>query len=107
MATRSTRRFIGYPIDSLLVVLPDAEAAAALRGSGIPDRDITIMRGEEGADRLDGTGAVNGPVAPARVVHAHGPAGRYGDLRAGGRFATEEAERWHGPEPNGPGLLRR
>ena len=24
-----------------------------------------------------------------------------------GRFATEEIERWHGPEPNVPGLLRR
>ena len=64
------RRFIGYPAGSLLAVLPDAEsaaaAAAAVRAAGITDRDITILRGPEGADRLDGTGAVNGLVARLR-----------------------------------------
>ncbi len=64
------RRFIGYPSGSLLAVLPDAEsaaaAAAAVRGAGISDPDITILRGPEGADRLDGTGAVNGVVARLR-----------------------------------------
>ena len=58
-AEQAFRRFIGYPTDSLMAVLPDAEsaaaAAAALRAAGIPDRDITILRGDEGADRLDGT----------------------------------------------------
>ena len=70
MPARPTRRFIGYPTDSLMAVLPDAEsaaaAAAALRSAGIPDRDITILRGAEGADRLDGTGAANGVIARLR-----------------------------------------
>jgi hypothetical protein len=61
---RRQSRFIGYPIDSLLAVLPDSEraaaAAAALKRAGIPDRDITILRGEEGAARFDPTGAVHG-----------------------------------------------
>ena len=70
MPTRRASRFIGYPTDSHMAVLPDAESAAAaaavLRAAGIPDRDITILRGEEGADRLDGTGAVNGVLARLR-----------------------------------------
>jgi hypothetical protein len=61
---RRQSRFIGYPTDSLLAVLPDAEraaaAAAALKAAGIPDRDITILRGDEGASRFDPTGAVHG-----------------------------------------------
>ena len=149
MATRP-RRFIGYPTDSLLAVLPDAESAAAvaaaLRAAGIPDRDITVLRGDEGADRLDGTGAQNGVMARLRrlvsftlmdqlvdmatyeqavrdgqVVLLTKPrdAGRKAAAidtlrrRGGhfinyyGRFATEEVERWRGPEPAMPGLLRR
>ncbi len=143
-------RFIGYPKDSLLAVLPDAQsaaaAAAALRAAGIPDSDITILRGDEGADRLDGTGAANGIVARLRrlvsftlmdqlvdmalyeqavrdgqVVLMVQP--RDGARKAAaidiqrafgahfvnyyGRFATEEIERWRGPEPRVPGLLRR
>jgi hypothetical protein len=58
------RRFIGYPSDSLLGVVPDPEAAAkvaaALKAAGIPDRDITILRGEESASRFDPTGAIHG-----------------------------------------------
>jgi hypothetical protein len=146
----STRRFIGYPAGSLLAVLPDARsaatAAAALRAAGIPDRDTTILRGEEGADRLDGTGVMNGVFARLRrlvaftlmdqlvdmalyeqavregqvvlmvrprvdarkaaamaVLRQHG--GHF--INFYGRFATEEIERWKGPEPNVPGLLRR
>lgn len=61
---RRQSRFIGYPVDSLLAVLPDSEraaaAAAALKAAGIPDRDITILRGDEGASRFDPTGAVHG-----------------------------------------------
>ena len=61
---RRTSRFIGYPTDSLLAVLPDAEhaatAAAALKAAGIPDRDITVLRGDEGASRFDPTGAMHG-----------------------------------------------
>ena len=150
MATRTSRRFIGYPTDSLLAVLPDAEGAAAaaaeLRAAGIPDRDITILRGAEGADRLDGTGAANGVIARLRRLvsftlmdqlvdmalyeqavregqvalmtkprDAARKAAAIAALRAQGghfvnyygRFATEEIERWRGPEPNVPGLLRR
>ena len=69
---RRQRRFIGYPTDSLLGVLPDAEAAAraaaALKAAGIPDRDITILRGEESASRFDPTGAVHGIVARIRRI---------------------------------------
>jgi hypothetical protein len=147
---RRVRRFIGYPTGSLMAVLPSAESAAAtaaaLRAAGIPDRDITILRGEEGADRLDGTGAVNGLIARLRrlvsftlmdqlvdmalyeravrdgqvvvmvqpryearksaaiaTLREHG--GHF--INYYGRFATEEVERWRGPEPDVPGLLRR
>ena len=118
----------------------------ALRAAGVPDRDITILRGEEGADRLDGTGAVNGVIARLRrlvsftlmdqlvdmalyeqavrdgqavvmvslattapkaaaiaILREHG--GHF--INYYGRFATEEVERWRGPEPKVPGLLRR
>ena len=61
---RRQSRFIGYPTDSLLGVLPEPEraasAAAALKAVGIPDKDITILRGDEGASRFDPTGAVHG-----------------------------------------------
>jgi hypothetical protein len=150
MPARPTPRFIGYPTDSLVAVLPDAEsaaaAAAALRSAGIPDRDITILRGPEGADRLDGTGAANGVVARlrrlvsftlmdqlvdmatyeaavregqvvlmvkprdrARKAAAVAILGGHGGhfVNYYGRFATEEIERWHGPEPSVHGLLRR
>ena len=150
MPARPTRRFIGYPTDSLMAVLPDAEsaaaAAAALRSAGIPDRDLTILRGPESADRLDGTGAANGVIARLRRLvsftlmdqlvdmatyeqavrdgqavvmakprNAARKAAAVTALREGGghfinyygRFATEEIERWRGPEPSVPGLLRR
>ena len=65
-------RFIGYPTDSLLAVLPDgevaAQAAAALKASGTPDKDITILRGDEGASRFDPTGAVHGLFARLRRI---------------------------------------
>lgn len=61
---RRQRRFIGYPTDSLLAVVPDSEtaarAAAALKAADIPDRDITILRGEESASRFDPTGSIHG-----------------------------------------------
>jgi hypothetical protein len=147
---RSARRFIGYPTDQMLAVAGDASAAAAaaaaLREAGIPDRDITLLRGPEGADRLDGTGAANGILARIRrltsftlmdqlvdmavyeravrdgavvlMVRVRGDAKKAAVLdllrRKGahfinyyGRFATEELERWRGPEPDIPDLLRR
>jgi len=57
-------RFIGYPTDSLLGVVDGeataAQVAAALKAAGIPDRQITVMRGDESASRFDPTGAVHG-----------------------------------------------
>jgi hypothetical protein len=58
------RRAIGYPTNRLLAVVDDpADAAAALtdlKAAGFMDRDLEILRGEEGADRMDGTGEVSG-----------------------------------------------
>ena len=149
MGSRVSARFIGYPVDRMLAALTDvakaAEAAAALRAIGIPDRDLTILRGDEGAARLDGSGAVNGPIARLRrlvsftlmdqlpdftqyeqavrdggavvMVRVRGdrmkraaldaprPRGHF--INYYGRFATEELERWHGPEPDIPSLMRR
>ena len=57
---------IGYPQSAtpLVAVIDDpAEAAAAmaeLTAAGIPTRDLDVLRGAEGADRMDGTGAVSG-----------------------------------------------
>jgi hypothetical protein len=69
---RRQSRFIGYPTDSLLGVVPDAEdaarIAAELKTAGIPDRDITILRGDEGASRFDPTGAVHGLFARLRRI---------------------------------------
>jgi hypothetical protein len=57
-------RAIGYPTNRLLAVIDDsseaASAMAELRASGIAVRDLDILRGEEGADRVDGTGEVSG-----------------------------------------------
>ena len=62
--------FIGYPTDHLLAAFRDpavaAAAAADLVAGGVPTTDVTILRGDAGADRLDGTGRVNGRVARAR-----------------------------------------
>jgi hypothetical protein len=64
MASPSAKRAIGYPTNRLLGVIDDpSEAAAALadlKAAGLSDRDLEILRGEEGADRMDGTGEVSG-----------------------------------------------
>jgi hypothetical protein len=69
---RRQRRFIGYPTDSLLGVVPNAEeaaeVAAALKAAGIRDRNITVLRGDEGASRFDPTGAVHGLFTRLRRV---------------------------------------
>ena len=147
---RPGSRFIGYPTDSLLAVLPDPEhaasAAAALKASGIPDKDITVLRGDEGASRFDPTGAVHGLFTRLRrlvsftvmdqlpdmawydaairsgqavvMVRIRGDARKAEAIRVlrekgahfvnyYGRFATEEVQRWTGPEPEIPDLLRR
>ena len=147
---RPASRFIGYPTDSLLAVLPDAEraatAAAALKAAAIPDKDITILRGDEGASRFDPTGAFHGLFARLRRLVSFTVMDQLPDMawydaaiRAGGavvmvrirgdelkadairilrehgahfvnyygRFATEEIVRWHGSDPDIPGLLKR
>jgi hypothetical protein len=54
MSPTGTRRAIGYPTNRLLAVIDGLKAA------GFTDRDLEILRGEEGADRMDGTGEVAG-----------------------------------------------
>ena len=70
MPSTRTGRFIGYPTDHLLAAFRDPSAAAAaaadLVATGIPTTAVTILRGDAGADRLDGTGRVNGRMARAR-----------------------------------------
>ena len=150
MGSGTSTRFIGYPVDRMLAAFGDAanaaEAAAALRAVGLADRHITILRGDEGAARLDGSGQVNGPIARLRRLVSFTVMDQLPDfaayeqaVRAGGavlmvrvrgdrmkraaldalrahgghfinyygRFATEELERWHGPEPDLPSLMRR
>lgn len=145
-----TRRFIGYPVDRILAVIDDpavaARVASDLAAAGLPASDITLLRGDEGADRLDGTGARNGATARLRrvvdfavadqlvdmawyeqavrdgkvvvMVRVRGDGPRQATLdvlrRHGahfvnhyGRFATEEIERWRGPEPAIVSVLKR
>ena len=143
-------RFIGYPTDRMLAVFDDptraASAAAELIAAGIASADVSILRGEEGARQLDGTGAAHGLVGRLRRVTSftvmdqlpdmawyEGAVRRGGavvmvrvrgdDRKAAvldalrrhgahfinyyGRFATEELERWRGPDPDIPALLKR
>jgi hypothetical protein len=59
-----TSRAVGYPTNRLLAVIDDppegAAALAELKAGGFADRDLEILRGEESADRMDGTGQVSG-----------------------------------------------
>ena len=70
MPDPGARRFIGYPTNRLLTVIDDpTEAAAALaelKAAGLADRDLEILRGAEGADRMDGTGGVSGWIGRLR-----------------------------------------
>ena len=60
----ATRWAIGYPTNRLLTVFDDptdaVAAVAELKTQGFAERDIELLRGQEGADRMDGTGAVSG-----------------------------------------------
>jgi hypothetical protein len=59
-----SERAIGYPTNRMLAVIDDSTDAAAamadLQTSGIAPRDLDLLRGEEGADRVDGTGEISG-----------------------------------------------
>jgi hypothetical protein len=70
MSHPASHRFIGYPTNRLLAVLDDpvdaAAAMAELQGAGIATRDLDVLRGDEGADRMDGTGNVAGWLARLR-----------------------------------------
>lgn len=148
--SRTRGRFIGYPTDHMLAAFADPTAAAAaaadVAGTGLGADAVTILRGEEGASRLDGTGASNGRLARTRRLVSFTLADQLPDMawyegavRDGGavvmarvrgdeakqailaayrshgghfinyygRFATEELERWRGPEPDIPSLLKR
>ena len=148
--SRPTRRSIGYPTNRMMAVIDDAGSAASalaeLRSTGIPTRDLEILRGPEGADRVDGTGDIQGGLGRIRrwvdftlmdqlvdfaiyefalrdgravvMVRVEGEARKAAVLdtlrRHGaqfinyyGRFATEELDRWRGPEPDVSDLLRR
>ena len=63
-AMPANRRPIGYPTNRLPAVIDDpAEAVAAmaeLKANGFADRDLELLGGAEGADRMDGTGEVSG-----------------------------------------------
>lgn len=149
MGQDARRPFIGYPVDRMLAAFDDpvdaGSAAAAIKTARL-GAEVSILRGSEGADRLDGSGSANGLVARLRRLvsftvmdqlpdftlyeHAVRRGGAVlmvrvrGDeakravaavLRANhahfinhyGRFATEEIERWRGPEPDIPSLMRR
>lgn len=64
MSPDRTQRAIGYPTNRLLAVINDPAAAAAalaeLQAAGFAPRDLDLLRGDEGADRIDGTGQVSG-----------------------------------------------
>lgn len=70
MSASSPRRAIGYPTNRLLAVIDDPAGAAAamadLAAGGIAARDLDLLRGEEGADRVDGTGDVSGWIGRLR-----------------------------------------
>ena len=60
MTDAKGRRAISYPTNRLMAVFDDPAQAAAplaeLKAGGLPARDLEILRGPEGADRMDGTG---------------------------------------------------
>jgi rRNA-processing protein FCF1 len=67
-----TEKFIGYPIDNLFGIIDnsdDAETALqALVTAGFAN-DIQLFHGEEGAHRIDASGAKHGWLAQLRRLH--------------------------------------
>ena len=70
----TTRPAIGYPTNRLLAVIDDPSAAAVavaeLTASGIAPGDLDLLRGGEGADRVDGSGKVSGWLGRLRRAFA-------------------------------------
>ncbi|HEY6014203.1 MAG TPA: hypothetical protein VIU37_09345 [Candidatus Limnocylindrales bacterium] len=64
------RRSVGYPTGRLMAVIDDPAAAAGamaeLVAAGIAPDDLELLRGAEGADRVDGTGGGGGPAGRLR-----------------------------------------
>jgi hypothetical protein len=60
-----SRRSFAYPTNHLLAVVDDPAAAAAaardLFADGFSTDDVTVLRGDEGTDRLDELRTVGGP----------------------------------------------
>lgn len=68
--TAGVARFIGYPNRQVLGVLDDEtsarQAVAAVRGLGVPERDIELLSGPEDAAQFDATGVHHGLLARLR-----------------------------------------
>ena len=62
--TTTADRFIAYPDRAVVAVIDDPSAAAAaardLREAGFDAGAITVLEGQEGADRIDGMGRAHG-----------------------------------------------
>ena len=65
-------RFIGYPSRQVLGVLDDEaslrQAVAAVRATGVAERDIEVLSGPDDGARFDATGARHGVLARLRRV---------------------------------------
>ena len=74
MTQRPPPRFIGYPSRQVLAVIDDPTAVpkvvADLRETGVAERDMVVLSGEEGAARIDGLGASHGLFARLRRLLA-------------------------------------
>jgi hypothetical protein len=64
MTRSQPNRFIAYPSGQVLAVVDDPTATPAIIGSlgsaGFARDEILLLRGTEGADRMDGMGGANG-----------------------------------------------
>lgn len=68
--TGGRRHSVGYPTGRLMAVVDDPLAAASamtdLLAAGIAMDDLELLRGDEGADRIDGTGGAGGAAGRIR-----------------------------------------
>jgi predicted O-methyltransferase YrrM len=148
--SRGSARYVTYPRGRLYAVLDDPGAASravdALVRADVDAARVEVLRGDNAADTLDGTGNKRGirgrvrraieftlmdqapdlawyeaairdgrsviavrvsaePAVRSAVNVLRSVGGHF--INYYGRFATEEFERWHGPEPTLPDYLRR